>query len=467
MRHRPHTRAATFRVCLLAVAGWWICLCAGSLRAAPAPVYTLAQCLDLAARQNPEVLIAAKQVDAARALVTQAKGPKYPALVASGYYQRREQSLATSGGVLGTGIRKDDYTGDLRLTQNIFSSFGVRSRIEAAQLSERIAKLNYQAALNTAGSQIREAFYSTLAAEASIAVRQQAIDLLSTQLKDQQDRLAAGSVGQVNVNRAQVALANEQPELLDARANIRTAYAALAQLLAIPYPNGATEAPFHVRGELEVRPFKLPLEECIQQAVANRPEIEARKLALDVLARQIVAEKSATRPQVTAFAAYDIYSQPIIATQQENFSGYTVGLAASWAIFDGFATLGRVRGVRAQQGEAAAALVSTRLQVETEVRNAYDQLRTAEATLVPQAQNIALASETLDLTTRNLAAGLGTQIDVQQTRVDLTRARTQELGGRLSYNLALNRLNRAMAVGIPTPGLSVTSGTITRKTGDK
>ncbi len=438
----------------LAVGGWLVMLCVAKGYAGPTPVYTLAQCQDMVATQSPEVLAAAKQVDAAKALVTQARAGIFPTLGANGFFQRREQGLANSGGV-NQGIRQNDYTADIRLTQSLFSSFAVRNRIAAAHLTERIAVLNYQATLNTTGAQVRTAFDSTLAAEASIAVRQQAIDLLSAQLKDQQDRLAAGSVGQVNVNRAQVALANEQPPLLDARANVRTAYAALAQVLGIAYPSGAADAPFRVRGELAVKPFGLSREECIRRALAQRPEVESRKLALDVLGHQLVVEKAATRPQIAAFAAYDLYSEPVVAANRDTFSGYTLGFAASWTIFDGFATLGRVRGVRAQQGEAAAQLVAVRLQVETEVRNAFDDLQTAAATLQPQSQNIALANETLGLTSRNLNAGLGTQLDVLQTRVDLTRARTLELGGRLAYNLALSRLERAMAANMPTPGITV------------
>ena len=420
----------------------------------PPPVYTVNDCVDLVPRQNPDVLIAAKQIDAAKGIVTIARAQIFPTLVTNDFYQKREQNLANEGG-LATGIRTDDYNADIRLSQNVFSSYAVRNRIKASHLSEQIALLNYQAALNTAAGGVREAFYTTLAAEASIAVRQQAIDLLAAQLKDQQDRLAAGSVGQVNVNRAQVALANEQPPLLDARTNIRTSYASLAQLLGIAYPTGALEAPFRIRGALEVRPFPLPQEECIQRALVTRPEVEARKLALDVLKHQLVVEQAGTRPQVNLFAAYDIYSEPILATTKDNFSGYTLGVSASWNIFDGFATLGRVRGIRAQQGEAAAQLVATRLQVETEVRTAFDQLHTAEATLRPQGQNIALANETLNLTSRNFDAGLGTQLDVLQTRVDLTRAQILELSGRLAYNLAVSRLNRAMAADLPHPGVTI------------
>ena len=459
---RPR-RAAGSRFLLSAAAGW--CLLAGG--PAPTPVravqaFSLAECLDLAARQNPDVVSANKRVDAAHAVVIQARAGVLPAVTSTGYYQRREQSVATNGGTVNN-IRPEDYLADVRVTQNLYSSGAVRNRIAAALLTERIAVLDQQTALDTAALAVREAFYNTLAAEQSIGVRQQAVDLLGSQLKDQQDRLAAGSVGQVNVNRAQVSLANEQPALLTARSNVRTTYATLSQLLGVSYSKEAAAPPFSVNGTLAYQPFKLSLEECLGRAMAMRPEITARKLALDVLSHQMVVEKAATRPQLSAFAAYDLYSQPSEIAVKDNFSGYTVGVVASWTIFDGFATLGRVRGVRAQQGEATAQLTATRLTVATEVRIAFDQLQTAEATLLPQGQNISLANETLNLTTRNFDAGLNTQLDVLQSRVDLTRARTTELSGRLAYNLALARLERAMASDRPSQGHATRAATPARK----
>ena len=427
---------------------WPALLCAGTLLARlsvhAAPVYTLEHCLDLTAKQNPDVVSASKRVDAAHAVWIQARAGVLPLLTSSGYYQRREQSVATNGGT-STDIRPDDYFLEARLAQNLFSSGAVRNRIAAAELGERIAVLERQTVLDSVSLAVREAFYTTLAAEQSIGVRQQAVDLLGSQLKDQQDRLAAGLVGQVNVNRAQVALANEQPALLASRSSVRTSYAALSQLLGTPYPADAAEAPFRVSGTLGDRPFTKSLEDCLHQALANRPELEARKLALDVLKRQIVVEKASTRPQVSVFAAYDLYSQPSQLAVKDNFAGYTVGVAASWTLFDGFLTLGRVRGLQAQFGAAEAQLVATRLQVETDVRVAFEQIRTAEDTLRPLGQNIDLAGKTLDLTTHNLDAGLNTtQLDVLQSRVDLTRARTTELNGRLALNVAVARIERAM-----------------------
>lgn len=419
------------------------------------PTYTLSDCIALALKQNTDILVAAKKREAAAAAVTQAKAGIFPSVASSGYYQRREEGLASQGN-LDLTRRKDDYNVDVRATQNLFSSGGVRARIAVAKLQERAAALDYQAQLETTILAVRAAFYQTLYAEGNISVRQQALDLLRAQLKDQRDRLTAGSVSQINVNRAQVALANEEPALNDARYTLRAAYVTLAQALAIPYPDGAAAAPFHIRGELVYRGTKYSLDECLRRAENQRPEIAARQLDLESLGRQITADKSATRPRVDAYAAYDVYSETSTLAQDDYFKGYTIGFSASWQIFDGFSTLGRVRATRARIGGAAATLTAVRQQVQAEVRTAYYQLQDAEATLRPQAENIRLANETLQVTQNNFAAGLAAQLDVLQSRVDLTRAESIEISGRLAANLAVARLDKAMGEGrpasLPFPG---------------
>ena len=374
----------------------------------------MSDCVTLAIKQNTDVIAAAKRVEAASAAVTQAKSSIYPSLVSSGYFQKREQSLASQGN-LAVDTRTNDYNLDVRVSQNLYSSGAVRARIAAAKLQEKSAALDYQAQLETTILLVRSAFYQTLYAEGSIGVRQEALDLLQAQLKDQRDRLAAGSVSQINVNRAQVALANEEPAFNDARYTLRAAYVTLAQALAVPYPDGALAAPFHVRGELVNRPVKYSLDECLRRAENQRPEIAARQLDIEALNRQLTVDKSTTRPRLDAFAAYDVYSETSTLAQDDYFKGYTIGLNASWQIFDGFATLGRVRSTRARIGGAAASLTAVRQQVQADVRTAYYQFQEAEATLRPEADNIRLANETLQVTQNNFNAGLAAQLDVLAT----------------------------------------------------
>ena len=334
----------------------------------------------------------------------------------------------------------------------MFSSGQVRNRIAVAKLQADTENNTYLAQVDISLLATRLAFYQILYAEATVDIRKQAVDLLAAQLKDQTDRFAAGSVGQLNVNRAQVSLANEQPALQDALSSVQTAYVALAQLLGVAYPDDARTRPFSVRGQLSCPPMRLTLAECLARAQELRPEIVARKQAIEALKHQTTADKAGTRPQLSAFASYDIYSEPSLLSVRDNFSGYTIGLQATWNVFDGFATRGRVRSDQALQGQAQAQLQATRQQVEADVRTAFSDLQDAANSLQPLGENIVRANEGIGLSINSFDTGAYTQLDVLQTRINLTTARLIELAVRLRYHSALARLERAMGMGRPTQG---------------
>jgi len=102
--------------------------------------YTLEDCLRIARAQNPDVLIAAKQIDVARGNLLTARSGNLPTLRTDGYFQERQQSLATSGGV--NNNRPQDYVLTAGLTQNLYASGAVMGRIAIAKLGELIATKN-------------------------------------------------------------------------------------------------------------------------------------------------------------------------------------------------------------------------------------------------------------------------------------------------------------------------------------
>ena len=123
--------------------------------------------------------------------------------------------------------------------------------------------------------------------------------------------------------------------------------------------------------------------------------------------------------------------------------GYVVGLNASWPLFDGFATRGRMQATRARRDGAVLALKAVRLGIESEVRSAFLDLEQADSVLQAQTRNVQTADESLAFAKSNFAAGLGTQLDILQAAADVTRTRTTRLSAIYLHNAALARLDRA------------------------
>ncbi|HEX3619302.1 MAG TPA: TolC family protein [Candidatus Udaeobacter sp.] len=418
-------------------------LIASALAASPKalwalPVYTIDKAVAVAQERNPEILIARKKVLAAHGGFIEARSGFLPSLTSSGLYDKRQTQSETN-------LRQEDYNAILRLEQNLYTGGAVTSQVAIAQLN--IAKANYelQEIANRVTMDVRISFNDLLLNRAKIRVREDSVRVLNEELKNQQEQLSAGIVSKLNVQRAEVALANEEPELFNAQTELKNSYLRLAELFGTDVPPGREAPPFEISGELQYRPNHADLNDCLARADLNRPVIKAREKDIEIEDRQYVLDRSAMRPHVRAFSGYEVYSERDPDVGQEFNYGGVVGINATWNIFDGFATKGRMQATRARREAAVQALAAARRSVASEVRSAFLDLQQADRVLESETKNVQTADESLEMTKGNFAAGLGTQLDVLQAASDVTRTRTTRLSAIYLHNVALARLSHACA----------------------
>src|SRR5207244_6011776 len=227
------------------------------------PAYTIEQAVAVVQEHNPEILIARKKVLAARGGFIEARSGFLPSLSSSGLYDKRQTQSETN-------LRQEDYNAILKLEQNLYTGGAVTSQVAIAQLN--IAKANYelQEIANRVTMDVRIAFNELLLNRAKIRVRQDSVRVLDEELKSQQQSFSAGIVGKLNVQRAEVALANEQPELFNAQTQLKNSYLRLGDLFGGDARPGTEAARFEVSGELQYQPNHPDLNDCLARANANR-----------------------------------------------------------------------------------------------------------------------------------------------------------------------------------------------------
>lgn len=416
-------------LCVIAVAF------AFSAEAAP-PVYDIEAAVSIAKAQNPDLVIARKQVQAARGGVTEARSGFLPAVVSSGLFREREHQQESR-------LRDEDYSASVRVVQNLYTGGAARSQFAIARLRLQIQELELQATANRVAMDVRIACNELLLNRARIRVEEQSLSVFRQEAKTQQERFNSGTVGQLDVRRAEVALANEQPALIDAQTQLKNSYLRLQELLGAE-GNGNARA-FEASGELEYRAGHSDLANCLARADTMRPEVIEKQKQIEIEERQADLDKSAMRPQVEAFSGYEIYNERDPLVGREFNHGYIVGLNARWNIFDGFATRGRLHATHARREAAEQALKAMRLAVASEVRSAFYDIEQADRILQSEAKNVQAAAESLELAKANLGAGLGTQLDILQAASDVTRSRLTRLSAIYQHNVALARLARACA----------------------
>jgi len=405
---------------------------------AAVPSYAIDEGVALAQAQNPEIAIARKKVQGARGGWIEARSGYLPSLSSSGLYDKRQQQSETR-------LREEDYNARLQIEQNLYTGGAVTSQVAIAYLNIDKANYDLQEIVSRVTLDVRIAFNELLLNRAKVRVREDSVRVLDEDLKSQQQSFDAGIVGKLNVQRAEVALANERPELFNTQTQLRNSYLRLDELFGTDAPPGAAAAPFEISGELQYRPNHPDLNDCLARADANRPVIKARQKDIEIEDQQYILDRSALRPHVRAFSGYEVYSERDPEVGQEFNYGGIVGINATWNIFDGFATKGRMQATRARREAAVQALAAARRSVASEVRSAFFDLNQAERVLETETRNVQTADEALEIAKGNFSAGLGTQLDILQAASDVTRTRTTRLSAIYLHNVALARLAHACA----------------------
>ena len=421
---------------------------------AAVPNYTVEEAVTLAQAQNPEIAIARKKIQAARGGLIEARAGYLPSVVSTGLYDKRQHQTDTR-------LRDEDYTASVRVLQNVYNGGAVGSQVAIARLSIEKEEYEFQEVGSRVTMDVRIAFNELLLNRAKVHVREDSVRVLDEERKSQEERLRAGIVGTLNVQRAQVALANERPELINAQTQLKNSYLRLGELFGTDIPPGTERAPFEVSGELQYHSRHPDLNECLARADTTRPVIKAREKDIEIQDRQYTLDKSELRPRVDLFSAYEVYNERDPEVGREFNHGYLAGVNATWHIFDGFATKGRLQATRARREAAVQALGATRRAVASEVRSAFFDLQQAGHVLETETQNVQTADEALEAAKSNLAAGLGTQLDILQAASDVTRTRTTRLSAIYLHNVAIARL--AHACGSTPEALDFASNVKTKK----
>ena len=413
---------------------------------------TLQDCLDLALKQNPSILKAQQEIRRTRGVILETRAAGVPQITASGSGEMIDKSaidafkFITTNGTSATstvfGNQQQPWSAQVQASQLLYQGGRVRSGVRAAELSSQIAGLDFQRIVADTILDVRKGFYQILLNRALVEVREQSVTLLEQQLKDAQSRFDVGSVPRFNVLRAEVELENAKPPLIRAQNDLRLSKENLVKLLAIDSKQSNDFTPITFEGKLVYEHRAWELSGALQQAINQRPELQAAERQIGVAKANIKVASSGYQPEASIFGNYGWHDYSFANDPSTTREGWEAGASVSWALFDGMLTRGKVSEARAVLEEANLDYADTRRQVELEVRQGYsDYLQTLEL-IEAQKKTVEEAEESLRLAEARFQAGSGTQLDVLSAQTALTDARSNEIQALHDYNVAIATLER-------------------------
>jgi outer membrane protein TolC len=410
---------------------------------------SLTDCLNIALQQNGTILKAKNDLDAQYGLVVQTRAVALPQMQATGQYKDTDPSAVESfpgGGTNGTSAQPNqNWNAGVQIVQSIYEGGRLVAAIQAASATKKQALAQYQSTVADTLLVVRLAYYDVLLQE--ITVNEASVNLLQKELEDQQSRYNAGTVPKFNVLRAEVALANERPALIQARNNYRITKNVLCNLLGYNLPRSIWEdSPLNLTDTLDAASYQVDLPTAIQQALGRRTELAALRQTAELQRLGVVNAKAGYKPTVQVFAGYNWYNAqftpPVELTHDIN--GWNVGAQLNWDIFDGMLTRGKIVQARALYDKSKTDLADRARQIELEVRTAYSGFIMAREVLDSQLKVQEEAEEALREASARADAGTGTQLDVLDAQTSLTQARTTEVQALHDYDAARARLERAI-----------------------
>jgi len=407
---------------------------------------SLADCLNIALQQNATILKAKNDLDAQHGVVVQTRAVVLPQVQATGKYTDTDQRLLQEPpGIPPYPQPNQSWNAGVQIVQSIYEGGKMVAALQAASATKKQALAQYQTAVADTLLAVRLAYYDVLLAAQEITVNEASVNLLQKELEDQQRRYDAGTVPHFNVLRAEVAVANERPALIQARNNCRIAKNNLSNLLGYNLPRDIWEdIPLNLTDTLDATPYQVDLPTAIQQALGRRTELIAVRQTADLQRLNVVNAKAGYKPTVQVFAGYNWINSQFSTDVGEDIRGWNAGGQLTWDIFDGMLTHGKVVQARALYDKSKTDLDDRARQIELEVRTAYSGFIMAREVLDSQLKVQEEAEEALREASARADAGTGTQLDMLDAQTSLTQARTTEVQALHDYDAARARLERAI-----------------------
>ena len=400
---------------------------------------TLAQALDLALRENPNLGAASARSLEAEADYAIAAAGLLPRVAANASVNRLNEDRLSLGNASSTALHTRESFGEMTGRQLLFDGGKTSASKSAAQRSVEAGRMGFQATRDETVYRVSQAFARALDARDTVRVaasalkRQQAFETLTA------DFFKAGKTTRLDVLKAEAARLDAERVLANAQEAEKMSVVSLAQAIGLR-PGLA----FSLEGELPGR-FEAPSpdDEMLHTASARNPDVKQAQLQLAQAEESLRSAQAARKPELALLGSYGYRERDIGGSAPE----WIVGLAGTWTLYDGGALPAQSEKARARLSQAREAERSVDLEVQTLMKDALRAWRTALNDARASAKLVEANSESLKAAEVLYRSGKATVLDVLTAQADLARAEGAQVRAAADYAVA--RYAVARLVGNP------------------
>ena len=346
------------------------------LPAVQAEQLQLDEAVEIALTNHQRILQAQELYSASSASAAAAHRDRFPKLNFRASYDRLNDSPYQNIGQHPLTVSdKNMVHYQISLEQPLFTGFTFSARQKLADLNVDMARYDLQQTRRLLALDIHTVALQLLKAEAMQRLAKQHQKQLTKHLEDIEEAYRQGMVPGNDRLKAEVALAAAEQQLRTITIQANLSRSRLNLLIGRPQKNS-----LEIIEPQKIQPVRQPLEQLIEIALQQRPEIRTAQLAIAAADENIRLAHSNDYPQLALVASYWRDGDDWSASNNDyrNPDNASIGLQLDWNLFSSGADSSRAAASQHRRRAQQQFLLETKDQIRLQVEEAYRQIDVAK-----------------------------------------------------------------------------------------
>ena len=408
------------------------------LPALAASSYTLEEAVTRALEANPALEAASHTVEAAQSGLRAARSDFGPSVTSSYGYTRYNP-----GGPLRATQERQAYSVGVGVSQPLFAGFSLLNTYQKAALQKDYQSLQQRNTQLNITAQVQRQFLNYLKAQETIRSTRRALERAVTQRDLAQAAYTVGVRPRLDVLQAELDLSRTEASLIQSENTLEICRAQLNTLLNLP-----VETPVEYVGDLSIIAFSRTLEECLEVAFRQRPDVLMAEKSVLIAGKDRNLALGAFLPRISASAAWNSTGDDWRAAGNQLtpklYSQWQFGVSAGWVLFTSGKRLFVASQSRSQISALTAQKQTTLNNSALEVQSYLLGVQDARRMIAVASHSVSSAEESYKNALMRYELDLGTHLDLLTAQSGLASAELAFISAQTDYLAALANLYIAM-----------------------
>ena len=380
---------------------------------------------------NLEIKTAQLAAQKAQAAVDEALGNAYPSLSVSGQYTRNLKVpvffmpnifAGKPDEIITVAVGSDNaFQAAAQVTQILFNS-AVFTGIGTSKIYSKVTQDQYRGAASKTITDIKKAFYGVLLAKEFNKAMATGFKNGSENVETVKKLFIEGMIPEFDKIRAEVALDNIKPMLLQSEAAVQNALNGLKMMLGINQTDS-----IDVEGGLEMPDIATEFNEeaALKNMMANNYNLQALSKVRKVNEDLISIQKSDYFPTLALFGNY-VYQGQSNTFDFQTATSSAVGLNLSLSLFQGLQTNARVQQAKIDLQTTDMKYKQLEEALKLQLKSAMLQLQISKAKVDAQQRTVEQAERGYEISLIRYKEGTGSQMEINDADGALVQAKVNK-----------------------------------------